>query len=79
MARPLAAPVDTYQLLRVSVTPPSSAERPKEGTEAYAVRSYSVEPVFGDTKDNRGFRRFVHPAFQLQTASRASASLHTAF
>lgn len=30
-----------------------------EGTAAYATRSYTVEPVFGDTKENRGFRRFV--------------------
>jgi transposase len=33
--------------------------RTKEGGEAYATRSYTVEPVFGDTKENRGFRRFV--------------------
>ncbi len=33
--------------------------RTKEGGEAYATRSYTVEPVFGDAKENRGFRRFV--------------------
>jgi len=33
--------------------------RIKEGAALYATRSYTVEPVFGDTKENRGFRRFV--------------------
>ncbi|MHB1598681.1 MAG: transposase [Acidimicrobiales bacterium] len=33
--------------------------RTTEGTAAYATRSYTVEPVFGDTKENRGFRRFM--------------------
>jgi transposase len=33
--------------------------RTAEGAEAYATRSYTVEPVFGDAKENRGFRRFV--------------------
>ncbi|MGH7918803.1 MAG: transposase, partial [Candidatus Dormibacteraceae bacterium] len=33
--------------------------RTEEGTSAYASRSYTVEPVFGDTKENRGFRRFM--------------------
>lgn len=33
--------------------------RTAEGTEAYARRSHTVEPVFGDHKENRGFRRFM--------------------
>ncbi|WP_343577810.1 transposase, partial [Mycobacterium sp.] len=33
--------------------------RTPEGAAAYATRSYTVEPVFGDVKENRGFRRFM--------------------
>ena len=33
--------------------------RTKQGAEAYSSRSHTVEPVFGETKENRGFRRFV--------------------
>jgi len=29
-----------------------------EGAEAYAQRSHTVEPVFADHKENRGWRRF---------------------
>ncbi len=25
----------------------------------YAKRSHTIEPVFGDTKENRGYRRFT--------------------
>jgi len=32
--------------------------RTVEGAQAYAKRSYTVEPVFGDHKENRGWRRF---------------------
>ncbi len=32
--------------------------RTPEGAEAYAHRSHIVEPVFGDAKENRGWRRF---------------------
>lgn len=32
--------------------------RTPEGAADYAMRSYTVEPVFGDGKENRGFRRF---------------------
>ena len=32
--------------------------RTTEGAKAYAQRSHTVEPVFGDHKDNRGWRRF---------------------
>ena len=32
--------------------------RTPEGAQAYAQRSHTVEPVFGDTKENRGWRRF---------------------
>jgi hypothetical protein len=31
----------------------------KEGEALYAAGSYTVEPVFGDTTENRRFRRFV--------------------
>ena len=33
--------------------------RTTEGAAAYATRSHTVEPVFGDIKENRGFRRFM--------------------
>lgn len=33
--------------------------RTKEGAAAYATRSHTVEPTFGDVKENRGFRRFM--------------------
>lgn len=33
--------------------------RTSEGAAAYATRSHTVEPVFGDSKENRGFRRFM--------------------
>ena len=33
--------------------------RTTEGAAAYATRSHTVEPVFGDIKDNRGYRRFM--------------------
>ena len=33
--------------------------RTAEGAAAYATRSHTVEPVLGDTKENRGFRRFM--------------------
>jgi transposase len=32
--------------------------RTAEGAEAYAKRSHTVEPVFGDHKENRGWRQF---------------------
>lgn len=32
--------------------------RTPAGTDAYAQRSHTVEPVFGNTKENRGWRRF---------------------
>jgi len=32
--------------------------RTPEGAALYAKRSHTVEPVFGDLKENRGFRRF---------------------
>jgi hypothetical protein len=50
--------------------------RTQEGAEAYAVRSYSVEPVFGDTKENRGFRRFVRRG--LSAANSESSLIFTA-
>jgi len=33
--------------------------RTREGAASYATRSHTVEPVFADTKENRGVRRFV--------------------
>jgi len=33
--------------------------RTADGAAAYATRSHTVEPVFGDIKENRGFRRFM--------------------
>lgn len=33
--------------------------RSPEGAAAYAHRSFSIEPVVGDTKENRGYRRFM--------------------
>ena len=32
--------------------------RTPEGTQAYAKRSHTVEPVFGNLKENKGFTRF---------------------
>jgi len=32
--------------------------RTAEGTATYAKRSHTIEPVFGDHKENRGYRRF---------------------
>lgn len=32
--------------------------RTPEGAADYATRSHTVEPVFGDSKENRGYRRF---------------------
>lgn len=33
--------------------------RTDDGARTYAVRSHTVEPVFGHAKENRGFRRFM--------------------
>jgi len=46
--------------------------RTKEGAAAYATRSYTVEPVFGDVKENHGFRRFMRRG---QRAAQAEAGL----
>jgi hypothetical protein len=52
----------------VSGPPPENASpleqmehrlRTVEGAASYATRSHTVEPVFADTKENRGFRRFM--------------------
>jgi hypothetical protein len=43
-------------------SPPEQMEhrlRTPEGAAAYATRSHTVEPVFDDTNENRGFRRFM--------------------
>ncbi len=45
--------------------------RTSEGTAAYATRSYTVEPVFGDINENRGFRRFMRRGL-LAAASEAA-------
>jgi hypothetical protein len=33
--------------------------RTSEGAACYATRSHTVEPVLGDVKENRGYRRFM--------------------
>ncbi len=33
--------------------------RTTEGAASYAMRSHTVEPVFGDIKENQGYRRFM--------------------
>lgn len=50
--------------------------RTEEGGEAYATRSHTVEPVFGDVKENRGFRRFVRRG--LSAANSETALIFTA-
>ena len=43
--------------------------RTAEGAEAYGKRSCTVEPTFGESKENRGFRRFMRrglPAVQSE-------------
>ena len=42
--------------------------RTKEGAELYAMRSHTVEPVFGDTKENRGFDRFLRRGLEASDA-----------
>jgi len=45
--------------------------RTAEGAARYAQRSHTVEPVFGDHKENRGYRRFRRrglPAVQSEWA-----------
>jgi transposase len=42
--------------------------RTPEGTALYARRSCTVEPVFGDHKENRGFRRFMRRGFDAVTS-----------
>jgi len=46
--------------------------RTPEGAAAYATRSHTVEPVFGDTKANRGYRRFMRRGLE---AANSEASL----
>ena len=46
--------------------------RTAEGAASYATRSHTVEPVFGDTKENRGFRRFMRRGL---TAAESEAAL----
>lgn len=54
-----------------------------EGAALYAKRQHIVEPVFGDIKENRGFRRFVRRGFSaaqgewlLMTAAHNLRKLH---
>jgi transposase len=49
--------------------------RTAEGAETYAQRSHTVEAVFGDTKENRGWRRFRRRGL---TAATSEWSLMTA-
>ena len=46
--------------------------RTAEGAAAYATRSYTVEPVFGDIKENSGYRRFMRRGL---TAANSEAHL----
>jgi len=46
--------------------------RTPDGAAAYATRSHTVEPVFGDIKENRGFRRFMRRGL---TAANSEAHL----
>lgn len=59
---------DARQMGTTSGPPPEDASaleamehrlRTKEGAAAYAQRSCTVEPVFGQVKENRGIRRFM--------------------
>lgn len=42
--------------------------RTPEGTAIYALRSHTVEPVFGQTKTNRGFREFMRRGLTAVTS-----------
>lgn len=46
--------------------------RTAEGAASYALRSHTVEPVFGNTKENQGYRRFMRRGL---TAARSEWSL----
>ncbi len=46
--------------------------RTKEGAAAYATRSYTVEPPFGNVKENLGFRRFMRRG---QSAAQSESGL----
>ncbi len=57
--------------------------RTPEGTEAYAQRSHTVEPFFGDIKENSGWRRFrrrglsaARSEWALMSLSHNVAKLH---
>jgi transposase len=45
--------------------------RTAEGASDYATRSHTVEPVFADTKENRGFRRFMRRGLAAADAESA--------
>lgn len=42
--------------------------RTAEGAAAYACRSHTVEPVFGDIKENQGYRRFMRRGLTAVTS-----------
>jgi hypothetical protein len=42
--------------------------RTPEGSDIYAQRSYTVEPVFGQTKANRGIRQFMRRGLRAVTS-----------
>lgn len=57
--------------------PPDDAEpieamdhrlRTPEGADLYSKRQHTVEPVFGDIKENRGYRRFMRRGFDAVQA-----------
>jgi hypothetical protein len=95
----LIATAKTYKLRRVARQqgwahgdPPPDADpiramehrlRTQAGAELYGLRQHTVEPVFGNIKDGRGFRRFMrrglsaaNAEWQLITASHNILKLH---
>jgi hypothetical protein len=93
----LIATTKSWKLRRQQASPPTSepaadatpTEKMQhrlcsdEGAALYAKRQHIVEPVFGDIKQNRGFRRFVRRGlsaaqaeWQLITAAHNLRKLH---
>ena len=56
-----AQPTDRYPLgtLLVALEERARLLRTRKGRKAYAKRKETVEPVFGQIKEVRGFRRFL--------------------
>jgi hypothetical protein len=70
-ARELAATSDPLPEDASPLEAMEHALRSEEGAAAYATRSHTVEPVFGDTKENRGFRRFMRRGLSAADAEAA--------